>query len=129
MQANTIFRIYYLGTPLFMLIDYLIGFPMRVAGLDDPGHRLLYYLFCIACAVALFLWPVRAALLALAKSSINIFLLIYSVMRPVINLGSMVSSGEPMPKIITPAGLINFFIVGGILVLGFHSITNTLRRH
>ena len=126
MQVNTIFRIYYLGTPLFMLIDYLLGFPMRAAGIEEPGLRLLYYLFCIACAVACYIAPTRSALLALTESSINIFLLIYSVMGPVVNLGSMVASSEPMPEIITPAGLINFFIVGTILVFGFHSATHSL---
>lgn len=128
MQANSLFRIYYLGTPLFMLIDYLLGFPMRVAGIEEPGWRLLYYLFCIACAIALFLWPAQATLLALAESSINIFLLIYSVMGPVMNLGAVVASGEPMPAIITPAGLLNFFIVGIILIFGFHTATHALAK-
>ena len=127
MQANHIFRIYYLGTPLFMLADYLLGFPMRVAGIEEPGLRLIYYLFCIGCAVALWLWPVRTILLALAESSINIFLLIYSVMAPIFHLGSALTSGEPMPEIITSAGLINFIIAGGILAFGFHSITSSLQ--
>jgi hypothetical protein len=128
MSATTLFRIYYLGTPLFMLADYLLGFPMRVSGIEEPGYRLLYYLFCLGCAAALYLWPTRTTLLALAESSLNIFLLIHSVMGPVMSLGSLVTSGEPLPKIMTPEQLLNFLLAGSILIYGFHATTAALHE-
>jgi len=77
--------------------------------------------------VSLWLWPIRTILLALAESSINIFLLIYSVMAPIFHLGSAITSGESVPEIITSAGLVNFIVTGGILVFGFQSTTSTLQ--
>jgi hypothetical protein len=33
---------YLLATPLFALLDFGLGVPLRVAGLDDPTHRGMY---------------------------------------------------------------------------------------
>ena len=43
-------RFYYVGTAVFLLLDYLFGINVRLASLDAfPGWRAIYYLVCFAC--------------------------------------------------------------------------------
>ncbi len=88
---------YYLATPLFFLVDVFLSFPIRVSALADPGLRYLYYAFALGCGVASRVRPKVGPYVGLAESSLNILLLILSVMLPIAQLPDRVFAGESTP--------------------------------
>ncbi len=111
---------YYLATPLFFLVDVFLSFPIRVSALADPGLRYLYYAFALGCGVVSRVRPKAGPYVGLAESSLNILLLVLSVMLPIFQLPDRVFAGEPLPTPISGLTLANFVLSGGILVASFH---------
>ena len=112
---------YYLATPLFFLVDVFLSFPIRVSALADPGLRYLYYAFALGCGVASRVRPKVGPYVGLAESSLNILLLVLSVMLPIVQLPDRVFAGEiSLPAPISGLTLANFVLSGGILVASFH---------
>ncbi|MEM6575291.1 MAG: hypothetical protein AAF736_13540 [Pseudomonadota bacterium] len=108
-------RAYYLLTPLFMLLDWVLDLNLRVAGLADPGHRILYYGFLVGCTVLLWKVPQTSQLVALAESSVNFFLLIAGVMLPI--LGHAYLLDDPSYGFSGWPQLVNFLVTGTILTI------------
>ena len=110
---------YYLATPLFFLVDIFLSFPIRVSALADPGLRYLYYAFALGCGVASRVRPKVGPYVGLAESSLNILLLVLSVMLPIAQLPDLVFAGESLPAPLSGLTLANFMLSGGILVVSF----------
>ena len=111
---------YYLATPLFFLVDVFLSFPIRVSALADPGLRYLYYAFALGCGVASRVRPKVGPYVGLAESSLNILLLVLSVMLPIVQLPDRVFAGESLPEPLSGLTLANFMLSGSILVASFH---------
>ena len=111
---------YYLATHLFFLVDVFLSFPIRVSALADPALRYLYYAFALWCGVASRVRPKAVPYVWLAESSLNILLLILSMMLPIIQLPDRVFAGESLPQPISGLTLANFVLSGGIMVASFH---------
>ena len=74
---NSCARWYFYITPLFILLDYILGLNVRVSALDSmPGYKNLYYGFCILCGVLMYIIPRFSALIAFIESLINLAMLI-----------------------------------------------------
>ncbi len=82
---RTIPRFYYLMTPAFILLDYLLGVNIRAAALDAfPLYKNVYYGFCILCGIVVFVLPQASAIVALVESVIIIFITMLSVLQPLL---------------------------------------------
>ena len=61
MTSGTVSRLiqwYYLGTPIFFLLDRLTGFNFRVAFLDEwPTGKIIYYLIAFLLGIVAFALP------------------------------------------------------------------------
>ncbi len=78
-------RLYYLITPAFILLDYVVGIDIRVAALDAmPVYKSLYYGFCVLCGVLVLVLPAASAVVAFVESTIIIFLTVPAVFRPLV---------------------------------------------
>ncbi len=112
---------YYLGaTPLFALVDGVLGAPIRVAGLASPGLRAGYYLILVLVGVFLLLRPSMARWIVMGESVVNLFLLLLSVLLPIWSLPEVVlAGGDPEPPF-SAVGLLNVLLVGGVLIWTFH---------
>ena len=97
-----------------------MSFPIRVSALADPGLRYLYYAFALGCGVASRVRPKVGPYVGLAESSLNILLLVLSVMLPIAQLPDLVFAGESLPAPLSGLTLANFVLSGGILVVSFH---------
>ncbi len=107
---------YYLATPLFFLADVVMGLSIRVSALGDPGLRYLYYAFALGCGIVARTKPRAAPFVGIAESSLNVLLLVLSIMLPVFQL----PAGEAVTAPISGLGLANFALSGTILVASFH---------
>ena len=78
--AKRFLSLYYAATVLFLLLDYLWSLNVRVAFLDGwPNWRIVYYVACFACFLAMRRWPAWTSTIAAAESLINICGLILSM--------------------------------------------------
>jgi hypothetical protein len=100
---------YYLGTPLFWLLDYLWGVHLRVAFLDDlPALRHGYYMLCFGIGIIALYAPRYTARLALAESALNIGLIIVSVGVWYFRMIDWAGSPDAKVRVLTPWELGNF---------------------
>ena len=88
-------RLYYLATPLFVLLDFGFGLNLRLAGLEGhPGVRVAWYGACVACALLTWRAPVLAPLVALIESAATVLALVLGVMLPYFDLVARVAADD-----------------------------------
>jgi len=117
-------RAYYLMTPAFILLDYGAGVNVRAAVLDAmPVYKNLYYGFCILCGVIVFAIPRASAVVAIAESSIIVFMTAAHVFLPVLEMVRHVDdiSGDwRMAESFGLEGAVNLVMAGAIAAVAFH---------
>ena len=121
------FQYYYYLTPVFLVADFLWGQSFRVAGLNDPVYRYYYYGFCLACAAFCYFTPRLSSLVTLFESSINMTILVLSIMLPIINVGNSLDAGGGEIGISTQR-LINFIFVGSLICYSFYNSLTGLKQ-
>lgn len=86
---------YYFATPLFFLADVLLGWNVRLAGLDaHDGLRHGYYLLCLACAAAVYGVPRATALLGLLEGACTLVILMLGVLLPYLAFADAAASEQ-----------------------------------
>jgi len=120
---------YYLATPLFAIADWL-GADVRAVGLAaHPGLRLGYYLLFFLAGGVLQVKPSWSAPIGLIESSVNVFLLILSVVLPYYDQVRVLADGDiPADLPMSLGFLVNFLISGGVWVLVFERSRLQLRE-
>lgn len=121
--------LYYLGaTPLFFLLDAGWEVSLRATFLDDPGARLAYYGFCVACGALVWLRPRHAAWVGLGESTVTITLLIVGFMSPLLNLpGELLENpSAEIPAPFTGESIVNFAIAAGVAWWSFQRAVRQL---
>lgn len=115
-----VLRFYYWSTPLFFLADAVWGVSIRASFLPRPDLRIVYYCFCLACALLCHRKPEMTPFIGMSESAVSLLLLALGVMLPIWGAADAVVSGGDVPAIMTPAKLFNILLSGSILVLAFH---------
>lgn len=117
---------YLLATPIFVLLDYVVGANIRVAFLDGhPGLRALYYAIALACGAVVLARPRLAPLVGVTESAVNIGFLIIGVF--VAYLGMLDDAGGPGDIVnpFTQRAIVNLVISA---TWGYASYMNAVRR-
>jgi hypothetical protein len=131
---QTIPKLYYYITPLFILLDYVWGISIRVTMFDSmPQYKKLYYGSCILCGVFLYAVPKLTPVVALFDSSINFLITVMAVFMPYINFITK-TDDFLTAKLPTVAGfdtphIVNILLAGAIAILGFHGSIQMLGIH
>ncbi len=120
LSSQRLVEAYYLATPLFFAADLGMGLSIRVSALGDPGLRYLYYAFALGCGIVTRTRPRVAPFVGIAESSINVLLLVLSIMLPVFQLPDQLLAGEAVTMPISGLRLANVALSGTILVVSFH---------
>ena len=123
-MLGKLIRVYYLATPLFVILDVLFGVTVRASGLSQPEYRYLYYGLCLLCALGCFLRVRYTALIVILESSVNLLILLLGVMLPVIHLGDL--HGQAAAVQINGDNILNFTITGLVLAGVFHAAQREL---
>lgn len=120
MKKNELIRLYYFVTPLFFAVDLLFGVNFRITIPGSEGDTF-YYLYIAACFILgsfVFKSPLSSSLFGLAESSINILLLLLSIMLPIFSLAENLDTMNSFS--FGTQEIIHFLIAGTILMLSFH---------
>ena len=112
-------QLYYLITPLFFILQINFDVNLRVA---IPGNSeslvILYYVVCFFASFIVFKNIIVGYVFALIESSINVLLLLLSVMLPIFTLD--VNHLESVSIKFGAAEILHFIIVGSVLVYSFY---------
>ena len=117
---------YYYSTPLFILADSLLGLDFRISGLHVPGYRFAYYGFCMLCALLLWYRPRLSPLVGMGESSVNLTILMVSVMLPIMRPNLDGNGAYPG---LQGMNLLNFLLTGGVLLAAFYTAQRRLLQH
>ena len=127
-RYKRILKIYYLMTPVFMLLDFGAGLKLRVVlPTESGGLAFVYYALCFASAFFVFKQTMIAALFSLLESALNLLLLLLTVFLPVVSLGQDVDGGAGFRFGVVE--LLHFFVVGSILLFCFYQNPLMSRGH
>lgn len=125
--ASKILLAYYAATALFLLLDVVWGFNVRLAFLESsPLARAAYYGVCFAC-LALMLWrPAWTVLVSAFESLVTMSALIINMgMRVLLATDRVLETGAGF---ITAPEIYNFLLSGGVAyiawVKGIHRLKN-----
>lgn len=111
---------YYLATPLFVLPDLLLGAPIRMAALESPTLRFGYYALAFLLGMIGRARPRLEPWVGLGESALNLTLLLFSVMIPVLTLPTRGLGEPPGAGLLTPAELVNVVLSGTVLIAAFY---------
>ena len=109
-----------------MLIDMLFGWSFRIAYIDDPLYRAVYYLVLILCGVMSYRKPAYAAYIGIVESTISLLLLILSVWLPVINAPGQVLA-EQSTELLSAGQLAGFMLFGMMMAFSIRQSISSLR--
>ena len=127
-QRLTLFY-YLLATPVFLLLDSALDLNLRAAFTEDWALKGGFYTFLVSCGLLVFFRPSLEALVGIGESSVSIFLLIYTFMKPLLHIDiEAVEAGGDMARAFNTEAVLNFLIVGLMLLYQFHRNVNRLRR-
>jgi hypothetical protein len=126
MSQKSILLTYYGSTILFLLLDLVFHYSVRVTFLDtSTGFRMLYYGFCMLCFVIMLWKPGLTVLLAAVESLVTLSALILVMgMRVMVPTDQLIETGAGL---ITPQEIINFVLAGGIAYVTWGSSVQQLR--
>lgn len=118
---------YYWLTPVFWIVDELLGANIRTAALDGhPFWKAAYYLFCLGIGFAGYARSDWLPGLGLLEANLNIGLLVLGIFKPYFDFIGRMASGEvPAEAPITEAMVINFIMAAAIWIA---SLRARLRR-
>ena len=118
MHVNTL-QVYYLATPVFFILHFIFDINLRISipGAHD-SWLYMYYALCFVAGFIAFNTVITGAVFSLIESTINILLLLLSVLMPIYNIGHV--AGENGGIAFGLPELVHFFIAGSILLVSFY---------
>ena len=131
-DRQTIPKLYYYITPLFILLDYFGGLSIRAAVLDSmPMYKNLYYGFCIFCAVSMYFRPQFTAVVTLFESTIIVLITVLSVFLPYIRFimqaDDILNENWDIMNAFSVPRIVNLVLAGTMAIIAFHGSIDALR--
>lgn len=127
-DPSRVLLLYYGATVVFLLLDFCLGFNVRVAFLQPhPVARLAYYGVCFVC-LGLMLWrPAWTVLIGAFESIVTLSALIISMgMRTLLVSDQVLETGIGL---VTAPEICNFLISGGVAYFAWVRGVNQLKGH
>ncbi|MBT8067987.1 MAG: hypothetical protein KJO09_12170 [Gammaproteobacteria bacterium] len=127
MDSSKILVLYYAATIIFLMLDFALGFNIRLAFLEPhPAARMAYYGICFVC-LGLMLWrPGWTVLISAFESLITLSALIIGMgMRTLLVTDQMLETGGGL---VTVPEIYNFLLSGGVAYLAWVRGISELRN-
>lgn len=110
-------------------MDFYLGMNIRAVGLMNHAEwRAAYYGFCFVCWLVIWRKPSLTTWVGIGESMFNLLLLITNLMLPVFSFIENVDSVQDASQVITPQGVINFFISGMICIFSYYRGMHQLQK-
>ena len=117
--SKQVLKVYYAGTAVFLLLDYVFQVNVRLAFLDAwPTWRFAYYCACFGLLAAIVWRPAWAEVLGVIESLVTLIALILSMaVRVMFVTDGMIETGTGF---VTTQEIVNFMLAGGVAWLSWH---------
>ncbi len=129
-NRHSIARWYYYITPLFILLDYMLGINVRVNVLDStPLYKNLYYGFCILCGVGMYIAPRYSTIVALSESTINFMMTILGLFLPYVQhlyTDDVLSADWEVAGALGIERIVNLVLAGSVAIFVFRQSIRTI---
>ena len=126
--AANVLLLYYAATAVFLILDFAVGFNVRLSFLEPyPEARLAYYGICFFC-LGMMMWrPAWTELIGAFESLVTLVALIFAMgMRTLVPTDRMLE-GTVAP--VTIQEVINFILAGSIAYVAWrHGISRLQAR-
>jgi hypothetical protein len=119
-RVRRLVQSWYLATPLFVALDLGFGLNVRVVFADQSALRFLWYALLAGCALVTLSRPGLTAAVGMVESGISVALLIIGIYLPVLGAAEALEAGTRISPILTPRGLVNAALSGGVFVVSFY---------
>jgi len=118
MLPRRILLVYYAGTALFLVLDYVLSLNLRLAFLESqPLLKALYYGVLLACLVLVIVRPAWSLMIGAVESLVTLVGLIFNMaLRSMVVTDAMIETGV---GIVTPEEIVNFLLAGGIAYISW----------
>ena len=118
---------YYGATLLFLVLDVIFGYSIRIAFLDaHASFKMAYYGFCMICFLLMLWKPYLTVLIGALESLVTLVALIVVMgMRVMVPTDQMIESGA---GVVTAPEILNFIIAGGIAYIAWSQGLQALHR-
>ena len=118
MLPRRILLIYYAGTALFLVLDYVLSLNVRLAFLEgQPVLKALYYGVLLACLIAVIMRPSWSLAIGAVESLVTLVGLIFNMaLRTMVVTDAMIETGA---GVVTPQEIVNFVLAGGIAYISW----------
>lgn len=121
MQTRQLLKWFYLMTPLFLLLDKLLGWDIRISFLDQqPAWKLAYYLFCFCIGILMWRWQQLEPILGIVEGGINLLILTLSILLPYYQAIDAISSGEQVINPLNAGSIMNYLLTGIFLLMSMN---------
>jgi hypothetical protein len=120
LARTDIVRWYFALTPIFAVIDLAFGVSVRAAWIPSIGWRVAYYGFAMGCFLLMRSRPGWTPWIGLGESSVNMLLLLLSILGPLFALPAAIEAGEPIAYGFGPERLVNVLLSGCVIILSIH---------
>ena len=129
-DRNSIARLYFYITPMFIFVDYLWGVSVRVSALDSwPVYKNVYYGLCVLCGVSMYVVPRYTAVVALFESIINFTMIMLCLFVPYVrNILFVDDILDADFKTMGGPSIVNLFIVGSCAALIFQTSLEIIKE-
>lgn len=117
-DTSKILILYYAATVVFLMLDFIFGFNIRLAFLEPyPAGRIAYYGICFFC-LGLMLWrPHWTVLISAFESLVTLSALIISMgMRTLLVTDRMLETGGGL---VTMPEIYNFLLSGAVAYIAW----------
>ncbi len=123
-----VLSIFYYATPVFILTDYVLGFNVRISGLQQFGnYKIIYYVFCLVCAFVVYKSEGYSILVGFIESIINLVILFVGFLLPYFTYTSLLTDGSANElRFYDSKMIINFMISGFIFIFTFQNSLNRI---
>ena len=113
---------YYLATPVFLLIDIVLGMPLRVSTLTTPALKYSYYAFLLGCGLAIHARPRTGPWIGITESALNFSLVIVAILMPYWRLLDQAADPNSLlTNPFTPAIFVNALLTGTIAIISINA--------
>lgn len=120
MAVSKAIKIYYWATPAFIFLNVVFSLELRVQLPDGYSALTIPYLLAsFLLGSFVFTSKFSSAIFAMAESALSLFFLMLEIWLLTINRVENIESGAPFSFGLEP--LLNFVIVGSVLLLGFYA--------
>ena len=122
-------QLYYLTTPVFLIIDIVWGINIRIPFLNHLSFmKYTYYTIAFACGIYTYKHPQKADIVGLLESSINIGILVIGFMLTYYNLSFTMLDDTTFDNPFTVKAIINFSLSGSIFLISYYRNSWLLNR-